>query len=137
MCNGQIRIGEIYMMEFTGTGCEQTGWRPGVVFKNNIGNTFSPNIIALPLTTAIKKCSQPTHVLISSKDSGIRKDSIVLCENPQRMSKSRIGNYITTLSDKYMSMIAKASLIATSAIAFVDPDDLLSIWQKTLSLNKQ
>jgi mRNA interferase MazF len=93
MCNGQIRIGEIYMMEFTGTGCEQTGWRPGVVFQNNIGNTFSPNIIVLPLTTAIKKCSQPTHVLISSKDSGIRKDSIVLCENPQRMSKSRIGNY--------------------------------------------
>lgn len=107
-----------------------------MVFQNNIGNTFSPNIIALPLTTAIKKYSQPTHVLISSKDSGIRKDSIVLCENPQRMSKSRIGNYITTLSDKYMSMIAKASLIATSAIAFVDPDDLLSIWQKTLSLNK-
>lgn len=136
MCNGQIRIGEIYMMEFTGSDCEQKGWRPGVVFQNNIGNTFSPNIIALPLTTAIKKYSQPTHVLISSKDSGIRKDSIVLCENPQRMSKSRIGNYITTLSDKYMSMIAKASLIATSAIAFVDPDDLLSIWQKTLSLNK-
>lgn len=122
-------------MQFTGNGNEQYGWRPGLVFQNNVGNEYSPNIIALPLTSAIKKTNQPTHVLILALGTGLKTDSIVLCENPQRMSKSRIGRYITTLPDEYMAKIAVASLLASSAISFIEPDVLLSIWQQALSLN--
>lgn len=131
----KLRIGDVYLMNFGGTGCEQHGWRPGIVFQNNVGNAHSPNIIALPLTSSIKKAGQPTHVFISSKDSGLRKDSIVLCENPERMSKDRIGNYLTTLSKEDMARVAAASILASSAISFIDPDVLLSLWQKALSLN--
>lgn len=49
------RIGDVYLMRFAGDASEQTGWRPGLVFQNNIGNVHSPNIIALPLTSSIKK----------------------------------------------------------------------------------
>lgn len=63
------QIGEVYLMDFGGSGCEQNGWRPGVVFQNNVGNAHSPNIIALPLTSSIKKAGQPTHVVIKSADS--------------------------------------------------------------------
>lgn len=66
------QIGEVYLMNFGGSGCEQNGWRPGVVFQNNVGNAHSPNIIALPLTSSIKKAGQPTHVVIKSADSGLR-----------------------------------------------------------------
>ena len=68
-------------------------------------------------------------------DTGLLKDSIVLCENPERMSKQRIGNYITTLSADYMSQIAISSLLASSAISFMNPDDLLSVWQQATELN--
>lgn len=133
--NRQPRIGEIYLMYFSGSGSEQSGWRPGLVFQNNVGNAFSPNIIALPLTSSLKKQEQPTHVVIPAQGTGLRKDSMVLCENPERMSKDKIGQYITTLPEKYMSKIAAANLIATSAIAFIDPDILLALWQKANSLN--
>jgi len=129
------RIGEVYLMRFDGEGSEQSGWRPGVVFQNNKGNIFSPNIIALPLTSAIKKIGQPTHVLVKSEDSGLRMDSLVLCENPQRISKGKVGQYITTLSDEYMKKIAEASLIATSAISFLDLDSMISIWERSSLLN--
>lgn len=122
-------------MRFDGNGSEQTGWRPGLVFQNNVGNEYSPNIIALPLTTAIKKRGQPTHVFVSSEGTGLRRDSIVLCENPERMSKERIGAYLTTLPNKYMAEVAGASLLASSAISYIDPDVLLSLWQKAISLN--
>lgn len=131
----QPRIGEIYLMHFGGSGSEQAGWRPGLVFQNNVGNEYSPNIIALPLTTALKKMGQPTHVVIPSKGTGLRKDSMVLCENPERMSKDRIGVYITTLSDEYMAKIAAANLLATAAISYIDPDVLLHLWQQAISLN--
>jgi len=135
-CN-EIRnpqIGEIYLVRFSGSGSEQKGWRPGLVFQNNIGNQYSPNVIVLPLTSAIKKSNQPTHVLIP-KEVGLRMDSMVLCENPERMSKEKLGDYLATLPEEYMSQIAVASLLATAAIAFIEPDLLMSVWQKAIALN--
>lgn len=129
------RIGEVYLMRFDGVNSEQIGWRPGLVFQNNVGNAHSPNIIALPLTSAPSKSDLPTHVAIDADDSGLLKDSFVLCENPERMSKSRVGRYITTLSEKYMKQVAAASLIATSAIAFLDEDALLAVWERATMLN--
>lgn len=130
------KIGEVYYMQFSGIGSEQSGRRPGVIFQNNVGNKHSPNIIALPITSVIKKTSQPTHVFLPAKDTGLKLDSMVLCENPQRTSKDKVGNYITTLSSEYMSKIAVADLLATSAISFINPDLLISIWEKAASLNR-
>jgi mRNA interferase MazF len=122
-------------MRFGGSGSEQQGWRPGLVFQNNTGNRYSPNIIALPLTSCLKKASQPTHVVLPGKENGLPKDSMVLCENPERMSKERIGQYITTLSQPVMAKIAAANLLATSAISFLNPEVLASLWKQACLLN--
>jgi len=128
-------IGEVYYMKFEGSENEQNGWRPGVVFQNNVGNAYSPNVIALPMTKVLKKTGQPTHVLLTAENAGIPKDSMVLCENPEKMSKKRIGGFITKLSNEYMKQIAKASLMATAAISFLDETELLETWQKSIRLN--
>lgn len=128
-------IGDVYLMRFDGSGNEQSGWRPGVVFQNNIGNAHSPNVIALPLTSAIKKTGQPTHVVVLAADTGLRRDSMVLCENPEKMSKAKIGKFITRLSDEYMRQIAVANLIATAAISFLSESDLIEVWKKSVQLN--
>ena len=121
-------------MRFDGIGSEQHGWRPGVVFQNNVGNNHSPNIIALPLTSKIKHNKQPTHILLPSS-IGLTNDSMVLCENPERMSKDRIGKYIAKIPDNLMQQVAVGSLLASSAISFINPDVLLSTWQKAVRLN--
>lgn len=128
------QIGEIYLMDFSGAGSEQSGVRPGLVFQNNVGNLHSPNVIALPLTSSVKKIKQPTHVIIYAKDTALHMDSIVLCENPERMSKSRIGKYITKLSDDYMRKITEAYLLSTSAIAFLDVNSLLKVHRAAAKL---
>lgn len=122
-------------MRFDGHGSEQGGWRPGLVFQNNLGNQYSPNIIALPMTSHLKKTGQPTHVVLPAKETGLDRDSMVLCENPERMSKERLGAYVTTLPASYMAKIAAANLLASSAISFIDPDFLLALWQQANSLN--
>mgnify|MGYP001038265917 CR=1 FL=1 len=129
------RIGEIYMMRFSGSGSEQSGWRPGLVFQNNAGNAHSPNIIAVPLTSSLKKAGQPTRVVVSSADTDLERDSMVLCENPERMSKDRVGKYITTLPEAYMKKVAEASLLATGVISYLDADMLLRVWKRAVSLN--
>ncbi len=128
------KIGDIYLVYFDGSGNEQKGYRPGLVFQNNVGNEHSPNLIVLPLTSALKKTNQPTHVFIP-KEVGLRKDSMVLCENPKCMSKYKLGEYITTLQEEYMAQVAVGNILSSSAIAFIDPDLLMSVWQKALALN--
>lgn len=129
------KIGEVYSVYFTGSGSEQSGWRPGVVFQNNVGNKNSPNLIVLPVTSCLKKLNMPTHVLVKSRDTGLLMDSMVICENPERMSKSKLGKFITKLPDEYMSRIAEASLLATSAIAFLDEETILRVWKQSKKLN--
>ena len=62
---------------------------------------------------------------------------MVLCENPERVSKERIGDYITTLSDEDMQKVASASLLAMSAISFIDPNQLIHLWRRASDLNKR
>lgn len=128
-------IGDVYMMRFDGVGNEQGGVRPGLVIQNNVGNKYSPNIIALPLTTSMKKAGQPTHVIVEAETTGLFKDSMVLCENPERMSKDRVGKYITSLPECIMKDVAIGFMIATSVVSFLGDDELLDLRQRALKLN--
>lgn len=130
-----FRFGDVYYMHFCGTGSEQHGWRPGLVYSNNVGNEHSPNIIALPLTTAMKKLGQPTHVFLPESELGLGRDSLILCENPERMSKDRVGDYIATLSEPYLLDVAVASMLATSAVAFLSEEQLIETWKRASRLN--
>lgn len=134
--NISLKIGEVYMMEFAGEGSSQKGWRPGVVFQNNTGNIYSPNIIALPLTSHLKKANQPTHVIINGSEEGLPRTSMVLCENPECMPKCRIGEYITTLSNDVMCQIAEAHLIAIGSATFINISQFASICEKVSKLNQ-
>ena len=125
------RLGDIYLMSFSGVGSEQKGVRPGVIFQNDIGNDRSPNVIALPLTTRIKNLAQPTHVLLPAEKYNLLADSLVLCENPQRMSKSRLLKYLGALEEEDIKSIAIGNILSSSAIALLSEEELLDVWKES------
>lgn len=129
------KIGDVYMAMFDGDDSEQTGLRPALIFQNNVGNRHSPNVIVLPLTSKVKKKYLPTHVIVPANGTGLDRTSMVLCENPMCISKNKLGAYRTTLPNEYMKKIAEAHLLATSAISFVDPEVMATIWEKASKLN--
>lgn len=129
------RIGEVYYINLKGDSNEQSGYRPCLIFQNNIGNKHSPNLIVLPLTSKLKKSNQPTHIILPANETGLRRDSMVLCENPVCVSKDKLGYYLTTIPESYMSKVAVAYLLATSAISFIQPDNLQYVWEQSLALN--
>lgn len=127
--------GEVYNCRFEGTGSEQSGWRPAVIFQNNVGNAHSPNVIVLPLTSSLKRMDMPTHVVVKAEDTGLRRDSMVICENPVSISKNKLGMYITKLPKEYMARIAVASLLATSALDLLDQELFREVKQKSAQLS--
>ena len=129
------KIGEVYYVKLDGCGSEQSGYRPCLVFQNNTGNKYSPNLIVLPLTSRLKKSNQPTHIVLPASETGLRLDSMVLCENPVCVSKDKLGRFVTSIPEKYMSQVAVAYLLATSAISFINPDELQSVWEQSMVFN--
>ena len=132
--NRGIQQGDVYWAYLTGDEHEQQGKRPCLVCQNNRGNTYSPNVVVYPLTSKRKK-NLPTHVFLPADETGLSEDSIVLCENPASISKSKLGDYVTSLPDKYMAQVAAATLLASSLISFLDFDTLFTIRKQAIKLN--
>ena len=132
---GQPRVGEVYLLQFEGYGQEQQGLRPAVIISNNKGNFYSPNVIVLPMTTSLKKINQPTHVVITARDSGLQKDSMVLCENPVCVSKKKLTKLLTKLDHKQMAKISCAYLLATGLMGSISEDELITIRNRAVSLD--
>ena len=76
-----IRRNEVWMCDLPKTGnCVQCGLRPCIIVSNDIGNTYSPTILVIPLTTKNKNIKQPTHCFVMPQDNLKIKKSMALCE---------------------------------------------------------
>lgn len=131
----KLEVGDICLVDISDKGYGVSGKRPAVILQNNTGNIFSPNVIVIPLTSVLKKTSQPTHVVIKAYDSGLEMDSMALCENICVISKDNVYSFLTKMPEKYMREIAKAHLLATSDITYLSSDDIKEVIHKAKELN--
>ena len=119
------RIGDIYTVDFGQTnGSVQSGVRPAIIVSNNTGNAKSPNVIVIPLTSKIKKTNMPTHILIKSGESGLKVDSMALCENLITVSKSQLIKKVGSVCYDDMSSITTGLFIATTSLSFIDQNSI-------------
>ncbi|AOZ91605.1 type II toxin-antitoxin system PemK/MazF family toxin [Paenibacillus crassostreae] len=113
-----ILRGQIYWTDLgKGIGSEQAGHRPVLIIQNNEGNRYSPTVIVAPITDAQKKYL-PTHarVTLEQELAGIKKNSVVLLEQPRTIDKKRLGYYIGTLSPENMSLVDDCILISLGLV---------------------
>ena len=76
-----VKRGDIYYADLSPVvGSEQGGIRPVLVIQNDIGNKYSPTVIAAAITSQINKAKMPTHIELAAKDYGLNKDSVILLE---------------------------------------------------------
>ena len=61
-----VKRGDIYYADlYPVVGSEQGGVRPVLIIQNDVGNTYAPTLIVVPLTSNTeKKVTQPTHCLL-------------------------------------------------------------------------
>ena len=86
-----VRRGDIYYADLSPVvGSEQGGIRPVLIVQNNVGNRFSPTVIAAAITSQREKANLPTHIEVQSTASGLSRDSIVLLEQIRTLDKHRL-----------------------------------------------
>lgn len=86
-----IKRGEIYYADLSPVvGSEQGGVRPVLIVQNDVGNKFSPTVIAAAITSQKDKNALPTHIEVDAGNCGLAKDSVVLLEQVRTIDKRRL-----------------------------------------------
>ena len=104
-----VRRGEIYYADLSPViGSEQGGMRPVLIVQNNVGNKYSPTVIAAAITSQKYKTRLPTHISVNADNCGLQKDSVVLLEQVRTLDKQRLKERMGNLPDSEMNKINKA-----------------------------
>ena len=104
-----IKRGEIYYADLSPVvGSEQGGVRPVLIVQNDVGNKYSPTVIAAAITSQHDKSNLPTHIPLSADCCGLSKDSIVLLEQVRTIDKQRLKERMGTIDSTAMNRVDKA-----------------------------
>ncbi|MBQ7491133.1 MAG: type II toxin-antitoxin system PemK/MazF family toxin [Clostridia bacterium] len=108
-----VRRGEIYYADLSPVvGSEQGGVRPVLIVQNDVGNRYSPTVIAAAITSQQNKTRLPTHIELEARACGLSKDSIVLLEQMRTLDKRRLRDRMGCLDEKAMQRVDGAIAIS-------------------------
>jgi len=108
-----VKRGEIYYADLSPVvGSEQGGVRPVLIIQNDVGNRFSPTVIAAAITSQKDKTKLPTHIQISSRNCGLARDSVVLLEQVRTIDKRRLKERMGRVEEPYMEQVDHALSIS-------------------------
>jgi mRNA interferase MazF len=94
-------------------GHEQGRCWPCVVVQNDVSNRFASTAIVVPLTDAKHIAHRsPIYVLATKGDGGLKKDSLVLCDQIRTVDRQRFGRFIGFLAPETMKAVDRALLIS-------------------------
>ncbi len=104
-----VKRGDLFYADLSPVvGSEQGGIRPVLVVQNDVGNKYSPTIIAAAVTSQINKAKMPTHIEISAETYGLVKDSVILMEQIRTIDKKRLKEKIGHADEELMEKVNKA-----------------------------
>mgnify|MGYP003500890910 CR=1 FL=1 len=115
--NGEesVRRGDIYYADLSPVvGSEQGGIRPVLIVQNDMGNKYSPTVIAAAITSKTGKTKLPTHIEVSADgnpingQNGLAKNSVILLEQIRTIDKRRLKERMGKLDDRTMQQVDSA-----------------------------
>ena len=108
-----IKRGDIYYADLSPVvGSEQGGLRPVLIVQNDIGNKYTPTVIAAAITSQLGKAKLPTHIDVYAEKYGLVKDSVILLEQIRTIDKTRLREKMGHLDDVLMQRVNDAITVS-------------------------
>ena len=102
-----VKRGDIYYADLSPVvGSEQGGTRPVLIIQNDVGNKFSPTVIAAA------KSKLPTHIDVYAEHYGLSRDSVILLEQIRTIDKKRLKEKMGHLDDDVMNRVNNAITVS-------------------------
>ena len=104
-----IKRGDIYYADLSPVvGSEQGGVRPVLIVQNDVGNKYSPTVIAAAITSKTDKNKMPTHIDVLADEFGLEKNSVILLEQIRTLDKKRLREKMGHLDESVMDKVNSA-----------------------------
>lgn len=110
-----VKRGDIYYADLSPVvGSEQGGLRPVLIIQNDVGNRYSPTVIAAAITSRLSKNKLPTHIDVARNQTadedcyGLARDSIILLEQIRTLDKRRLKEKMGHLDEGLMQQVNSA-----------------------------
>ena len=104
-----VKRGDIYYADLSPVvGSEQGGLRPVLIVQNDVGNKYSPTVIAAAITSKLDKNKLPTHIDVHAEKVGLSRDSVVLLEQIRTLDKQRLREKMGHLDPVMMQAVDAA-----------------------------
>ena len=108
-----VKRGDIYYADLSPVvGSEQGGLRPVLIIQNDVGNKYSPTVIAAAITSRLGKTRLPTHIDIYAEKAGLSKDSVILLEQIRTLDKRRLKEKMGHLDEAVMHRVDDAIAVS-------------------------
>jgi len=118
MSNNNIKRGDIYYADLSPTiGSEQGGLRPILIVQNDVGNKYSPTVIAAAITSQINKTKLPTHIELYADNIGLEKNSVILLEQIRTIDKKRLKEKMGRVNEGVMDTVNTAIMVSFGLVA--------------------
>ena len=115
-----IKRGDIFYADLSPViGSEQGGLRPVLIVQNDVGNKYSPTVIAAAITSRISKAKLPTHIDVFADKVGLSKDSVILLEQIRTIDKARLKEKMGHLDDEMMMQVNNAISISFGLSGYI------------------
>ena len=99
--DSSIKRGDIFYADLSPVvGSEQGGVRPVLIVQNNVGNRYSPTVIAAAITSQINKAKMPTHITLGAPEYG------------RTLDKRRLREKMGSLDEKAMRHVDEALAVS-------------------------
>jgi mRNA interferase MazF len=108
-----LRRGDVVLLQAPFASRAGAKTRPMLVVQNDANNARMANTILVFITTNLSRASEPTQVLIDVQTadgqiSGLKKNSVVSCENILTVVQGDIQRTIGRLPDALMGLVDQA-----------------------------
>ena len=128
-----IKRGDIYYADLSPVvGSEQGGVRPVLIVQNDVGNRYSPTVIAAAITSKMGKTRLPTHIDIYAREVGLAKDSVILLEQVRTLDKRRLREKMGHLEENVMQRVNEAISVSFGLISNEERASRVYTGQKTI-----
>ena len=113
----RAKRGEIWLADLNPTrGSEQAGIRPVLIFQNDVLSRFTTTILAIPLTTNLRRASLPSCVQLSRGEGGLAEDSVALCHQLRVLDRTRLQRMLGEVSGESLAAIDSCVLFTTGIV---------------------
>ncbi len=129
-----VKRGDIYYADLSPVvGSEQGGLRPVLIIQNDVGNKYSPTVIAAAITSKLSKSKMPTHIDVYADRFGLAKDSVILLEQIRTIDKKRLkekmGHLDTNIMEQVNTALSVSFGLSTQGVA---PDVTVGVTTGTI-----